>query len=54
MTCNFSFSVSNIRMTLDLNSLQQIIHDAPLWAQYAAQGLAAEAATGAVTPTSSI
>ena len=38
-------------MTLDLGSLQQIIHDAPLWAQYAAQGLAAEAATGALSLT---
>ena len=46
---SFPLSVSNIRMTLDLSSLQQIIHDAPLWAQYAAQGLAAEAATGAVS-----
>lgn len=33
-------------MSLDVNSFQQIIHDAPLWAQYAAQGLAADAVTG--------
>ena len=35
-----------IRMSFDVTGLQHLAHDLPLWAQYAAQGLAAEVATG--------
>jgi hypothetical protein len=31
---------------MSIDSIQHLIHDIPTWAQFAAQGLAAETATG--------
>ena len=45
---NSSLSVRplKLRMSLDVHSLQSLIHDIPTWAQYAAQGISEEAIAG--------
>ena len=35
-----------LKMSLDVHSLQSLIHDIPTWAQYAAQGISEEAIAG--------
>ena len=42
----FHFITNEVKMSLDPQSLQHFVHDIPAWAQYAAQGLAAETAKG--------
>ena len=42
----FYFITNEVKMSLDPQSLQHFFHDIPAWAQYAAQGLAAETAKG--------
>jgi hypothetical protein len=41
-----SVPTTGLKMSMDIHSLQSLIHDVPTWAQYAAQGLAAEAVAG--------
>ena len=46
-TLTLSYFITNeVKMSLDPQSLQHFVHDIPAWAQYAAQGLAAETAKG--------
>ena len=42
----FHFITNEVKMSLDPQSLQHFVHDIPAWAQYAAQGLAADTAKG--------
>lgn len=48
---NSSLSVRplKLRMSLDVHSLQSLIHDIPTWAQYAAQGISEEAIAGQIS-----
>lgn len=43
-----SVRTTGLKMSMDIHSLQSLIHDVPTWAQYAAQGLAAEAVAGSI------